>query len=748
MQVVGFQFRLAQVGLSQGQAGGSQACLQGTVPGDIQGQRGTVGNIGSRFDEGEQVARIVETQAQAVLLAGPGIIAAARQGRQFAAECQFLDILDKGGDRLGTGETAVHEICVQDHAFEVLVRMGRKGNVPDLMSSARVFQDQVGNVQVAQEVHIVSPHVVGRDLGRHFRCPAFIQLQGVQVGVAQVGVEFIHRVPAGRGEAGGSLEEEIQVGVVADQFAVERIVGIGAVGGDARIGVAQCRQPIDLEGIDAGADVAFPQNGVEGGAHRTGAQGGNAQDASQIQFIGPDRAAQRERMPFVHQVADIGIGRERSGGGLDGSLNPQAVHRSVGSSGERQVHPARPFAQIQVRGRGEAFQETADPVGGEPQGTGLDVQHHALGVRNPHQDYIGRSFYSRMHFMENGIFDVQVVDIAVHVGILQVDQQVHVFQGRGEVGDASEAHHTRFYDTPQAYLGDKVVEGGGVLIGHGIQGEFDTGPQVGHLHVADQRLSVSDLGPPRHRQDVIAALFQDIQFIGRAGNVTPAHAEVASFYVDETVHVVPINAVGLREGLSPGNIPGGSLEIHHHIVEVLQLHVADVEGLSFFFFFGCFGLLARGQAKDTGEVVVSRLQGQGEHAVADVCPVQIDAVGIQEAAERKSGHDGSGMEEGVHGGKSSVGVDVRMFVQDRHILGHQGVEGFQFQGLEGNGSVHFLFQFLHRFPGDVGLERGDLHRNQQGGDQNQQQGQQETEYLQGRIHLIYKNNNFLLIFVP
>ena len=87
--------------------------------------------------------------------------------------------------------------------------MGRKGNVPDLMSSARVFQDQVGNVQVAQEVHIVSPHVVGRDLGRHFRCPAFIQLQGVEVGITQVGVEFIHRVPAGRGEAGGSLEEEI-----------------------------------------------------------------------------------------------------------------------------------------------------------------------------------------------------------------------------------------------------------------------------------------------------------------------------------------------------------------------------------------------------------------------------------------------------------------------------------------------------------------------------------------------------------
>ena len=77
----------------------------------------------------------------------------------------------------------------------VLVGVGAQDYVAYVVLSGVIFKDKTGHVHVSDHIRFLDPHVIGVDLsGYPGDVPPLVEVEGLEVGVADVRVEFVKGV--------------------------------------------------------------------------------------------------------------------------------------------------------------------------------------------------------------------------------------------------------------------------------------------------------------------------------------------------------------------------------------------------------------------------------------------------------------------------------------------------------------------------------------------------------------------------
>ena len=111
--------------------------------------------------------------------------------------------------------------------------------IPDIIFPKRILQPEIHYVEVSDNVSAVDGHVVGVDSSRDFGDAPLVQSKGLEVSVADVRVELVKAVACLVGEGEYSLEQEVEVRIIADQATVESLVGESSGGHDIRVLIFQ-----------------------------------------------------------------------------------------------------------------------------------------------------------------------------------------------------------------------------------------------------------------------------------------------------------------------------------------------------------------------------------------------------------------------------------------------------------------------------------------------------------------------------
>ena len=156
------------------------------------------------------------------------------------------------------------------------------------MDAAGVFEAQAAYRDVAGDLIVFGPAEIGPCLELYAGSAAGIEFEGVEVGVAEIGVELVDGVAGLPGEAEKTLEQEVEVGVGADETAVEGVAGIGTGGGNARVVVGEGVESVDEEGVEPQRRTAVGERGFKVGTHCHGAELLDVGDLAGVKVVGAD----------------------------------------------------------------------------------------------------------------------------------------------------------------------------------------------------------------------------------------------------------------------------------------------------------------------------------------------------------------------------------------------------------------------------------------------------------------------------
>ena len=719
---------------------------------DGEAQARTVGDIHARSDEGEQVTRVVEIEIQAVGDRRPFGVGGLAQGRKFFPDSQFLNVLHHGEDGLRADVGPVGELRGELDPVDVVVGVGLDGGVADVVPSVRILEDDVGHADVADQVLVADIHEIGVRPEGDLRLAPLVDIQGMQVGIAEVGVELVGRVLRRRGEVEEALEDEIEVRVVADDAPVEGFVGIGARGQDVRIVVAEGAEPVDPDRVDPHFRAAGGEPGLETGVQGDGAEGVVADNPARLEVFGLDVSPEEEGAFRVDEVTDVEVGLDAAEpGGAEGSLHGEPVERSVPGPGEAQGLAFGELAEVQFRLRRPFPDEAAQSVGGEAQVGHLEIRDHPVGVRKTGDPSADAAGDVAPQVSEGDVLDGQVIHAPVHLAG-EFRAEGIVFQGGSEVGDGLHVEDGPGDVALEADAVEEVVEGFLVPVGHlelrHVQRRAPVVdpevPDAGHA-AADARLSGEG-----GRE---AALLPDGDLIRG-----PRHDEVGELHLPSAdqsfdFQVVPVDGIGGDLALFPleAFVHG---EVEHPESEVLHREAVDVEDVAAVF----RHFIVVGETEDALEVgggllPVSRLDGQVHHESVHFRPVEMQPLLLEEALQGKGRRDAVRAGESIHHGLLRA-ARVGGIIEDDDVFQDQGVEGIQAHLVEGEVPAELLFNLGDGFLADPGLDLGRLDCDTRGEQRHEQRGEESSGYGQHLVHsgtgsprgiirLTYKNRKFL-----
>ena len=158
-----------------------------------------------------------------------------------------LNVADEACQELASGIGCVCESRSETYAVDVVV--GKRGNadVPDVVPAVLVFQHDVPDVNVAYDVLSADSGEIRLRAEAYARDPPLVDIERIQVGISQIGVELVNRVPGLRGECEYSLEQEIKVRVAADDSSVEGVAAELAGRNNSGVVVVIHVQPVHEE---------------------------------------------------------------------------------------------------------------------------------------------------------------------------------------------------------------------------------------------------------------------------------------------------------------------------------------------------------------------------------------------------------------------------------------------------------------------------------------------------------------------
>ena len=205
--------------------GGYKACFI-----HIEGQAGVFLQIQAGHQEIPQQLRAFHVHLQLVRGAFPRLRGFFQQGGDIPVNDQVGEVVEEAGRGGIAYVGAIQETGFQADTAHIVVGMGLHHNVAQFVPAGFAFQPDIAQAEVSQQVPGFRAQDVGRCLETDLGMRAVIQVQGVEVCVAQRGEETVYGILRIAGQIEGALEEEIQVGIGGDDAPVERVFVVHAHG--------------------------------------------------------------------------------------------------------------------------------------------------------------------------------------------------------------------------------------------------------------------------------------------------------------------------------------------------------------------------------------------------------------------------------------------------------------------------------------------------------------------------------------
>ena len=125
------------------------------------------------------------------------------------------------------------------------------------MGAFLILQPDVPDVDVSEDILFSGTGKVGIDGKGCLRRPALIEAQGVEVGIPVVEVKLVQGVTGLGREVDQALEQEIEIGIGADDAPVEIVILISARTCDVAVFVTVDDGFVNMERVDTQTDTAL-----------------------------------------------------------------------------------------------------------------------------------------------------------------------------------------------------------------------------------------------------------------------------------------------------------------------------------------------------------------------------------------------------------------------------------------------------------------------------------------------------------
>ena len=172
------------------------------------------------------------------------------EGRKFASGGDRLDIVEEVQEVAVSDISGIEEGRPYLGAAYVAVGVRSCINVADMLDTVVVLESKVVDVEVAQKISACNLHEICVQFSGNLGCTApGVEVESLEVGVSYIGGEFVKCILRLGRQVEYPLENEVEVGVSADDLSVESVVGICSCSGYSCIIISKQGQPVHDQGV-------------------------------------------------------------------------------------------------------------------------------------------------------------------------------------------------------------------------------------------------------------------------------------------------------------------------------------------------------------------------------------------------------------------------------------------------------------------------------------------------------------------
>ncbi len=638
VQVVQVQPEIFHELVLQGQPAGGDVSGNPAVPVHAEREGRVLLDVHAGNEESQQGLAVVEFEIDLVggRIPGPGRIG--KQGGKLFPHQEFLEVVHQIDGGFLSDESSVGKRRIEADPVDVVVGVGAGRNVADVMPAGGVLQDEVPEVHFAQQILVLGPDEIGIGLEGDLGRPPLVQLEGIEVGVTDIGVELIGGIAGFRREVELALEEEIQVGVVADDAPVERLSGVGSRRPDARIVIAEGLETGDFQGVDPDLGIALGQDGFQGGFQGDGAEGFHPGDPACIQVPGPRRPADRDGMFAVHQVPQHQVHIGRTGGGIQATLYGQAVQGTLGRGVQKEFRSFADLRKVQFRLGRPFADKSRQSVRRETEVLHVEVHPGGFNLGKAGHGSVRAAGNAAAKLLEGKTPDLEMVHRAFHPA-RNIGFEGKVVQLRGEMADCLHGEDRR---SAELTLHPDLFEEAAVVVDGGQEPEIlqvQVRIVVLDVQVVQKDLFMTHFHLSGDIPDVPSRLVGYPDVVRDAGDFPVLDEQVGGGHIGQDLQVVPVDDAvrsGLPAFLSP---PDGGRMVHEPEAESFHLHPAGFQEVAEFL----LRFSGRLQSQDAEEVAPGLFPGRaGLHHIVEGTVLQTEPAHgnpflMQESLEGEAG---------------------------------------------------------------------------------------------------------------
>ena len=161
--------------------------------------------------------------ADLICVAGPFIFRIPEKCRNFLLQCHILKILYECRHGCSAIKGCISELGIEASPELVVIAVGGKADVADVMSSLVVLCNDICYVYLSEYVTSAGSGEVGLSLELYFRNTPLVYVHRIEVSMADYSEKVISRILSLVGQGERSLEHEIQTRIITYDSAVECI---------------------------------------------------------------------------------------------------------------------------------------------------------------------------------------------------------------------------------------------------------------------------------------------------------------------------------------------------------------------------------------------------------------------------------------------------------------------------------------------------------------------------------------------
>ena len=305
--------------------------------------------------------------------------------------------------------------------------------VADVVYAVGALELEVLGVYTSDEVTLADALEIGIEGSeRHTGNIPLVDVERVEVGIAEIGGEPVQGVLGRVGEGCKALEHEVDIRIVADDASVECVVGKLAGGVDTGIVVTQQVEPVYAQRIDVDCRGALADAGPDVGREGALADEVLSDQTAYVEIVGREPAVDTEGL-VADYVLDVEVGPGGAGGGVEGAVHLKVGKRARSGAVEDESLAAGQAGEIDWLAWNPLAEEAAQALRGECEILEFAVQPHPGDVVEAGKRDVGDASESGSPVLEVEVVDREIVDGARDPSGDDVSDDIVVLEARCEV---------------------------------------------------------------------------------------------------------------------------------------------------------------------------------------------------------------------------------------------------------------------------------------------------------------------------